>query len=374
MQKISNKLKFNWFSNTEILLSISAIGGSVASIIFQQVAIAAISSIPLSLAISLNSHKRKFLENITQQYQTSFTQLEQQFLRERELKEKFFLSLSSYQLADIESRLESHNLAVSDQLDSLEEKLNTHLALQPTICWQSEVFELQQRINLMENFLKLYNLENNRAESQKTFASIKEKIHKLELQFDNLPLFEFQYQLQQVQQLVDELHLKSTESTKLYTSFLGKLESVSQQIQALTDRTEEVSSSYLKLQSQLTLVEAPVVDKLRDEIKFLYTFVDKEFETLVVRVEEKINGLREPTENSQQLSKEVHSLRQQLESFLTKDLNKNTTSSPTKIQQTLCEHCHRPIQGKYVMGGYYNNYKFHYDCKRDYERKHEIVF
>ena len=46
MLKSSNNTNRNWFAKTENLLLASSIGSSVAAIVFQQVAFAAITSIP----------------------------------------------------------------------------------------------------------------------------------------------------------------------------------------------------------------------------------------------------------------------------------------------------------------------------------------
>jgi len=83
MPKLLRKFPLKQFGATEVLLIASSIGGSIASIVFQQVAFAAITSIPLSLAVSFNSYNRKRLDEANQQ-QGRIIQVEQQFLKYKE--------------------------------------------------------------------------------------------------------------------------------------------------------------------------------------------------------------------------------------------------------------------------------------------------
>ena len=61
--------------------------------------------------------------------------------------------------------------------------------------------------------------------------------------------------------------------------------------------------------SQLKSLKAPNLDKIDDEIKFLYAFVDREFQALVARVEGKIIDV---TELKQHLVEDVQSISQQV--------------------------------------------------------------
>jgi hypothetical protein len=114
MPNLSNNINRNWFANTEILLVASSIGSSVAAIIFQQVAFAAITSIPLSLAISLNSHNRRRVEEVDRQHKASVTHLEQKFSDKQEFTDKVLYSLPTRsEVSDLEKRLEAYKTTLS---------------------------------------------------------------------------------------------------------------------------------------------------------------------------------------------------------------------------------------------------------------------
>lgn len=69
MPNLSPKKIPSWFNSAESLLVISSIGGSVASLVFQQVAFAAATSLSLSLAVGLNScNNRRRLDEVSQQH------------------------------------------------------------------------------------------------------------------------------------------------------------------------------------------------------------------------------------------------------------------------------------------------------------------
>jgi hypothetical protein len=93
MPKFLGTINRNWFDTTEALLVVSSIGGSVAAIVFQQVTFAAITSIPLSLVVSLNSYNRRRLDEVTQQHQVSVVQLEQKFSNNQDFFDKVLSSL-----------------------------------------------------------------------------------------------------------------------------------------------------------------------------------------------------------------------------------------------------------------------------------------
>ena len=77
MQRLSpNIKKYHWLDIVEALSVLGSIGGSIASVVSQQVAFA---SIPLSLSVALNLVNRsRLLGLINQSHQTAFTQLIQE--------------------------------------------------------------------------------------------------------------------------------------------------------------------------------------------------------------------------------------------------------------------------------------------------------
>lgn len=375
MLKLSNNTNGNWFAKTEFLLVASSIGSSVAAIIFQQVAFAAITSIPLSLAISLNSSNRKRLDSVEQQHKASIIQLEQNFSDKQEFISKVLYSLPTRtELADIETRLEAYNSAFAEQLYTLnEQQSNTHLELQQINNYHS-IADVQQRICVLENLLQLHNPAHLHTELQENLVSIEGKIRKLEQQFNNLPISDLQHQLLQIQELVNKLQLSSTESTELHKCLLGEIQSLNQQVQSVNSKTQELSLAHTEIQSQLNALKALDIEKISSETEFLYTFIETESQAFVARSEEKFKTLEEQSNNL--LLRDFQPRLSQIENWLNNERITNKKAKKTvatdfnKKPDLVCEHCHQPITGRYVMGGYFNNYKFHLDCKNDYEKKH----
>lgn len=308
MLKLSNNTNCNGFAKTEVLLVVSSIGSSIAAIIFQQVAFAAITSIPLSLAISLNSSHRKRLESVEQQHKASIIQLEQNSNKQESINEILYSLPTRAELANIESRLEAYNSAFAEQYTLTKQQNNTDLELEQINNYHS-IADVQQRLYVLENLIQLHNPTHQHTELQENIVSIEAKIRKLEQQFNNLPISDLQHQLLQLQELVNKLQLNSTESTQLYKCLLGEIQFLSQQVQSVNSKTQELSFAHTEIQNQLKSLKAPNLDKIDDEIKFLYAFVDREFQALVARVEGKII---DATELKQHLVEDVQSISQQV--------------------------------------------------------------
>lgn len=239
MLKVSNKTNRNFFAKTEILLVASSIGSSVAAIIFQQVAFAAVTSIPLSLAISLNSSNRKRLESVEQQHKASIIQLEQNSDKQEFISKVLYSLPTHAELADIDARLEAYKSGLAEQLYTLnEQQSNTHLELQQINNYHTNAADLQQRLCVLENLLQLHSPAHLHTELQENQVSIEGKIRKLEQQFNNLSISDLQHQLLQLQDLVNNLQLSSTESTELYKCLIGEFQSLSQQVQSVNSKTQ----------------------------------------------------------------------------------------------------------------------------------------
>lgn len=344
MLKFSNNTNRNWFAKTEVLLVASSIGSSVAAIIFQQIAFAAITSIPLSLAISLNSSNRKRLESVEQQHKASIIQLEQNSNQQESINEILNSLPTRAELAEIESRLEAYKSAFAEQLYTLNnQQSNTHLELQ--INSARSIADVQQRVCVLENLLQLHNSAHLHT-LQENIVSIEGKIQKLEQQFNKIPLFDLQHQFLQVQDLVNKLQLSSKESTDLYNYLLEEFQVLSQQVQDVNSKTQELSLAHTEIQTQLKSLKAPDLDKISKETEFLYTFIDT-FQAFVERVEEKFKTLEEQNNNLL-----LRALQQRL-SQLEYAVKKTKTTTKKKSEKSLatnsikntdiCEHCQQPI-------------------------------
>lgn len=399
------KRNYKWLFNTENVLVASSISSSVASIVFQQAAFAAIGSIPLSLAVSFNSYNRKQLDKLTQQHQVSITQLEQQFSNNKEFVNDFLSSLPNHsELADTENCLEARHTAFAQQLDrdSIKEQLGGYLEL------QQEVANVQQRLLTVESFVQKHNIKHFYTNSSDSTVIIEEKIKKLEQQFNNLPIFDLQHRTTQVEQLVDNLKLSSTtEFTKLHKSFSGEIQSVNQQVEALTSKLKNLTLAYTEIQSQITLLEAlesdlqrnhqnstelnqrfsKEIDSLRQQNRALSNSVPERINALQVELRKNLLAI-EKTENKfradlyeltnwyRKLEHQVENLFKNNSTTTTKSKQKNleVNTDFSKQTQYVCDYCQNDLKSEPVAGGYFSNNKFcRLSCRNNFEIRNEIV-
>ncbi len=418
MSKLSSSINRNWFANTEILLIASSIGSSVAAIIFQQVAFAAITSLPLSLAISLNSHNRRRIEEVERQYKASVTHLEQKFSDKQEFTDKVLYSLPTRsELSDLEKRLEAYRTTFTEELSTLNQQSNLNLELHKIDIDRKKIVDVQQRLYVLESLLQSYNPTDLNPELQETLVSFEGKVKKLELQFNNLPLSNLQQQFIQLQQIVNKLQVSSTEATQLDKCLLGEIHHISQQFQSVNSKTQELSFAYTEMRSQINLLEPANPDKIFDQIKFLL-FNDSH------------TGIAKSTEINQHLVEEVQSIHQQiqavsssvserikalqvelqtqrlfvekserkihedlyeladwyknLENELKKLGEKSGSTTSNKVQKSevkvsstnkikyVCDHCHRNYEHQPIEGGYFFNNKFCRPfCKKRFELQND---
>ncbi len=426
MPKSLRKIARKHFGTTEVLLIVSSIGGSVASIIFQQVAFAAITSIPLSLAVSFSSYNRKRLDETNQQ-QASIIQLEQQFLNHKEFVNEVLYSLPNRsELAGLERLLKARTTVFTEQLGKLKEQINTYLELQQVNSWHSEVCDVQQRLCVVESLIELYNPSQLRTELQEIQASVEGKAKKLDQQFHNLPISNLQYQLSQIEELVKKLQVNSTEHAQLNKYFLGEIQSISQQVQTLTGRTEELSFADREFHAFVARIEGRIIDSDSSPNNSKVGKLE-EIEQLKKLFHVLQTGITTSTELNQHLTEEVQSLRQQVQavssnvseriSSLQVELQKqivsgrkfehkistdlyeltnwyrkldqqlqnwlknnslNTSSKQRNKEpnislaemQSRCEYCSSICQAQSIQGGEFLNYKFcSRSCKKEYEKR-----
>ena len=425
---------FNKIKSLESLLLVSSIGGSVASIISQQVAFAAITSIPLSLAVGFNSYNRKRLDEVNQRHQVSLIQLEQKFSTNREFFDQVLCSLPTYSaLTDIENRLEARNTAFTEKINTLsEQQASTHLKLQQIDNWRNEATDVQQQLSILESLLQSYSSAHLNGNLQQAIVTVEEKFENLEWQFNNLPICNLQQQLLQVQQLFDKLQESSTESTQIYKCLLGEIQSVSKQVQTLTSKTEELSLTDRELQMLLAHIQERIIDceaglNTSQSVKFYSVEqVQQLFNDLQISI------VNKSTDINQVFTQEVHSLRQEIQALsnsisekieslqvesqnhqcylektkdkihadiyvltdwydeLERKLDKIIETQKVHQNNTLinqqakvislnqlkntCYHCTKDYMNKPIEGGEFLNYKFcSYNCKHEYERLNGLL-
>lgn len=391
------KTNYKWFYSTEIVLVIGSISSSVASIVFQQAAFAAIGSIPLSLAVSFNSYNRKQLDKLTQQHQVSITQLEQQFSNNRE----FLSSLPNHsELADTESRLEARNTAFAQQLDSLEKQLSRYLELQQFNNQYNEVADVQQRILAVEKSLKTYyKPEFLYVELQNSIAGLEAKIKKLEQQFNNLPVFDLQDRTTQVEQLINSLQANAGKVAQIYNLLLQENQLINQQVQALTNKTEALSllpteevtadlKISLKNSTELNQKLIKEFESLSQQVKAVSSGELKEVAALRVELQSQLSYIEK---SERKIYANIHELKnrcKKLEDKIIQSFKENSSVASSKqINQKqrnekvfskemnyVCEHCNRSHETQPIKGGYFLQSNFcGQGCKREYERMNGLL-
>lgn len=400
MTKKFSKINRTHFNTIEILVLFSSISSSVASIIFQQVAFAAVTSIPLSLAISLSSHHRRQLDDVIQKHQAKASQLEQQFSNNQDIVDKIFASLPNRsELADTENRIEARNTALSEQLDKLKKQLNTHLESQQSNNCQSKVTDVQQRLITVEKILQSYDLEQPYIKSQETLISLEARITKLEQQFNNFSIFDLQNQVARVEKSVNNLEVNSTESIQLYKYFLTEIEYTSQQVQVLNNETETLSTAYAEIKKQQLFIDSQVtinkyielnqqlakeVEALHQQIQAVSSNVSERIKSLRVELQTHILTVKKSEhkihidlyELTDWLNRLENELKQREYSKLTtsskqtKQVISNITSKEVRHECKYCpNYTTQPIKG----GEFLNYYFCSPNCKLEYERMNGLL-
>ncbi len=352
----------SWFNSAESLLAISSIGGSVASLVFQQVAFAAATSLSLSLAVGLNlSNNRRRLYEVTQQHQSIVNNLEQQYSKEREF-------------------------------------LNEAIRYLPN---RSEQVEIESRLTNLETYKNEF---PSRIEGQ---------IQDLEKQFYNSLLPDVQHQFGELGQLVNQLQTSTIDATKLHQHLSNEIQSSNKQLQALDIKV-----------SHFTVLDNSEINSIRDEIKFIYELLGDiqkqpisslettdssllvDLEHQLVQTQQLFHYLKASSEDSNQLTqhlaREIKSLQEQVRS-ISINISKRLEAVQAEIQSRLlaleesdykirnnitellekikppkegivpptpfaCEHCRKTYKSNPIQGGSFRNYKFcSYACKRQYE-------
>lgn len=110
---------------TETVLLVSSIGSSVASVVLQQVTLAAFTSVQLSLVLGLNSLNRRRLDDLNQRNESAIAQIQQQFLKEqssvRQIEEETQKLPTHQDIATLQQQIEQVKDSFQKQLNPLSE-------------------------------------------------------------------------------------------------------------------------------------------------------------------------------------------------------------------------------------------------------------
>jgi exonuclease VII large subunit len=381
MPNLSPKKTLSWFNSTESLLVISSIGGSIASLVFQQVAFAAATSLSLSLAVGLNScNNRRRLDEFSQQDQSIANKLEQQYSKEREFNSEAIKDLPNRsKQVDIEGRLTNLDIynnqfanRVEGQIQDFKKQINNSLL--PDL--QHQFVEAVQLANQLQTSTvestKLHQHLSTEIQSlNKQFQALDSKVSHLtsidnydigsihnEIKFiyellgdiqkqtinsaqrtDNSLLLDLQHQIAQIQQLFNHLKASSEDSNQIAQHLAGEIQSLQEQVQSLP----------INVSKRLETVQAELQSR----------FLTLEKSDCKIR-----NNIYELSDLYRQLSTKIE------KSYKSKptQLVKPPVVEPLTTNHYTCEHCRKDHKNNPIQGGDFGNYKFcSRGCKHQYE-------
>lgn len=376
MPKSSPTRNSSWFGSRESLLVVSSIGGSIATLVFQQIAFAAATSISLSLAVGLNSsNNRRRLDEVSQHHQAFISGLGQQYSKEREFLNEVIRHLPTRsEQVEIENhltRLEAHNNKITSRVEGQVQHLERqiHNSLLPDLQTQFvEVVQLVEQLqkNTIDSSKFHQHLSNEIQSLHKQFQALVSSESHITLQkdadlnsirkdikfiyellgdiqgqnrsptelTDNFLLLDLQHQLAQAQLLSNQLKASNEHSNQLTQNLAGEIVPLQKQVQSISinlfKKIEKVQS---ELQNRLIILEEADC-KIRNDISNLsisYTKLAKESEPLII------------------------------------------LESPP-LPQYNCEHCRRTSKNKPLQGGHFRNSKFcSSDCRYQYENMNGLL-
>ncbi|GET44024.1 hypothetical protein [Microseira wollei] len=220
-QTTSAKIGHRWVSITEVLLIVSSLGTSVAAVILQQSLLATLASVPLSLAVGLNSWEKNRLSQAYQESQASIIRLEQQL-------EAWQSSNTILNLIEAESHHESSIEEISKYLQVLQNK----------IYWLDQNIQHRQPI-AFKNIV-----------SRKDIKELEGEIKEVDSRIDNFRIPDIKQRMCQIEREIHSLHFKI------------KNDSIANQENVET----RIHNAMAELRSQYTIL-ARRVEEIQVEIK-----------------------------------------------------------------------------------------------------------
>lgn len=378
MPKSSHTKNLSWFGSAESLLVVSSFGGSVATLVFQQVAFAAATSLSLSLAVSLNSfNNRRRWDEVNQQRQDVVSQLEQQYSKEREFLNQAirYLPTRSEQV-EIESRFtrfEAHNTDITSRIEGQVEDLERHIhnSLPPDL--KHQVVEVQQLVKQLQTSTvgstSFHQYLSNEIQSlHQQVQTLAGKISHITLQEDS-DLNSIRNDIKCIYELLDDVKGQTTSAELADNSLLLDLQHQLAQAQLLFNQLK-VSN---KDSNQLTRHIAGEIQPLQKQVQSLSINVSKRLEKVQAELQSRLLALEE---SDRKLSNDIYQLSNRFKEINppTRKPSETTVVDPPTTTQYACEHCSRNHKNKPIQGGEFLNHNFcSYNCKREYERRSGLL-
>ncbi len=223
-QTASAKVSHRWLGITEVLLIASSLGSSVAAVILQQSLLATLASVPLSLALGLNSWEKNRISQAYQESQASLIRLEQQ--------------LQSWQ----DSNTISNLIAAESQHETSIEQLSKYLQfLQNKIYWLDQNIQHRQPIEAFKNIV-----------SRNDIKELQGEIKEVDSRIDSFRIPDIKQRLCQIEREIQILHFQ------LKNDGLAIQENVETRIH----------NAIAELRSQYTIL-ARRVEEIQAEIKII---------------------------------------------------------------------------------------------------------
>jgi hypothetical protein len=218
-QTDSAKVSHRWLNITEVLLIVASLGSSVAAVILEQVLLAALASVPLSLVVGLNSWEKNRLSQAYQESQASIIRLEKQL-------ETWQSSTTISNLIETEFH---HDISI--------EHISKHLqVLQNKIYWLKQSIQHRQPTEAFRNIVSRNDIKELEAEIKEVdnridnfhIPDIKQRLLQIEREIQILP-----FQLKN-----DTLAIQENVETRIHNA-IAELRS---QYTILTRRVEEIQA------------------------------------------------------------------------------------------------------------------------------------
>ncbi len=179
-QTASANIGHRWFSITEVLLIVSSLGSSVAAVILQQPLLATLTSVPLSLALGINSWEKNRLSQAYQQSQAKIIRLEEQ--------------LQSWQSSNTISNL----IAAESHHESSIEELSKYVQiLQNKIYWLDQNMQHRQPIEALKNTV-----------TRNDIKELQGEIKEVDIRIDNFRIPDIKQRLCQIEREIQSLHFQ----------------------------------------------------------------------------------------------------------------------------------------------------------------------
>lgn len=223
-QTASAKVSHRWINITEVLLIVTSLGSSVAGVIFEQVLLATLASVPLSLVVGLNLWEKNRLSQAYQESQARIIQLERQ--------------LETWQSSNTISNL----IETEFHHDISIEQISKHLhILQNKIYWLEQKVQQRKPSEAFKNIVNRNEIKELEGEIKEVdsridsfhIPEIKQRLLQIEREIQFLPFKLKNDSLAIQENLENRIHNAIAEISSQYTILARRVEEIQVEINIL---------------------------------------------------------------------------------------------------------------------------------------------